>query len=167
MRKTIYQGKYITMSTETIANHIYERVTLRPGIKIIPIKNNKILFIKEYRQHEKSSRLKLVSGWVDKKNKSVLKIAKDELREEASYQAKKWSLFHTRQTPNQTIESHTDYFLAKGLTKLPQQKNPDNDIVEEVIFLTKNAIIKKLRQKKITWDDDIAVVLMYFESLSL
>ena len=48
MRKIIHGGKYLTMSTEDIDGHLYERVTLRPGVKVIAIQDNKFLFIKEY-----------------------------------------------------------------------------------------------------------------------
>jgi ADP-ribose pyrophosphatase len=164
MRKIIYQGEYLTMSTENIAGHIYERVALRPGVKILAIKNNKILFIKEYRTHEKSARWKLVSGWVDKKNKTTLEIAKEELREEASYRANNWRLFHQHNTPNQTIEQSVSYFLATDLKLLSKQKNPDSNIVEEITFLNKNEVIEKLQKKEIYWDEDMAVLLMYLEN---
>jgi hypothetical protein len=46
MRKIIHQGKYLTLSTENIQNHLYERATLRPGVKIIAIHQDKFLLIK-------------------------------------------------------------------------------------------------------------------------
>ena len=164
MRKIIYQGKYLTMSTEDIDGHIYERVTLRPGVKILAVQDDKILFIKEYRAHEKSARWKLVTGWVDKENKTTLQIAKEELQEEASYQAKNWELFYHLQTTGGTVEVDTSYFIAKDLQQLPPQNNPDNDIVQEKKFLTKQEIIQKMQQKEIIWEDDMAVVWMYFEN---
>ena len=149
------------MSTENIAGHIYERVTLKSGVKIIAIKNNKFLFIKEYRTHEKTSRLKLVSGWSDKPSKTTLEIAQEELREEACYKAKKWSLFHTSQNIGQTVEFPISYFVAEDLTLLAPQKNPDSDIVEEVVFLGHKELKEKLLDKKILWDEDVAVLLIY------
>ena len=166
MRKIIYRGKYLTMSTENIDGHIYERVTLRPGVKILAIQDDKILFIKEYRTHEKSARWKLVSGWIDKEDKTTLEIAQEELREETSYQANNWKLFHEYYTPNQTIEQRASYFLATDLKLLPKQKNPDSNVVEKIVFLNKNEIIKKLQKEEIYWDEDMAVVWMYFESLT-
>lgn len=76
MRKNVFEGKYLTMSTEDINGHIYERVNMRAGVRVVPVEDDKILFIKEYRQHEQKSRLKLIGGWVDKKDKTPLEIAK-------------------------------------------------------------------------------------------
>ncbi len=166
MRKTIYQGKYLTMSTEKINGHLYERVSIRSGVRVLPIKNGKVLFIREFRKHEGRARLKLIGGWVDKENLTSLEIAQEELREEVSYQAGNWEKFYTYQIPNGTIEEKVDYFIARDLTKLPSQHNPDNDIVEEIVFLDRAELIEKLKKKEILWDKDMAVVLMFFESLS-
>jgi 8-oxo-dGTP pyrophosphatase MutT (NUDIX family) len=161
MRKIIHQGKYLTLSTENIQNHLYERATLRPGVKIIAIHQDKFLLIKEYRLHEKKSCLKLVSGWQDKDNKTSLEIAQEELQEEAGYQADNWKLFHRHQTPNNTIEEKVDYFIATNLHRLSRHSNPDNDTVEEVLFLSKEELLQKIDTKQILWDTDTAVLLIY------
>ena len=129
------------------------------------LRNGKILFIREYRKHEQGSRLKLIGGWVDKKNKTSLEIAKEELSEEVSMKANNWELFYTYKTPNGTIEEKVDYFIASNLEELPPQKNPDSDIVEEIIFLSELELKEKLREKEILWDKDITVALMFFEKL--
>ncbi len=165
MRKIIFQGKYLTMSTEEINGHLYERVTMRSGVAVLPIKDNKILFIKEYRPHEKKSSLKLLGGWIDKKGMSPLQIAQEELREEISMKADKWKLFYEYNTKNHTIEETKAYFIAEDLQQLPPQKNPDNDIVEEIVFLDEEELKEKLLNKEILWDKDITVVLMFFEEL--
>ncbi len=165
MRKIIFQGKYLTMSTEEIDGHLYERVTMRAGVAVLPVKNNKILFIKEYRPHEKKSSLKLLGGWMDKKGMSPLQIAQEELREEISMKAGKWKLFYKYDTKNYTIEETKSYFIAEDLQQLPPQKNPDSDIVEEIVFLDKEELKEKLLNKEILWDKDITVALMLFERL--
>jgi len=163
MRKIIHRGKYLTMSTEEIDGHLYERVTMRPGVAVLPIKDDKVMFIKEYRTHEKRSSLKLISGWVDKENKTILEIAKEELKEEASMKAENWKLFYKYDTTNFTIEEKKSYFIAENLQKLPPQNNPDNDIVEEVIFLNEKEVKEKLLTKELLWSKDFLVVLMYFD----
>ena len=166
MRKIIYKGKYLTMSTEEIEGHVYERVSVRSGIRVLPAKDNKILFIKEFRKHEQGSRLKLIGGWVDKENKTPLEIAKEELREEVSMKASDWELFYTYEIPNGTIEEKVDYFIAKDLEELSPQENPDSDIVEEIMFLDKKEFKEKLQAKELRWDKDVTVALMLFENLS-
>ena len=163
MRKIIFQGKYLTLTVEEINGHLYERVRLRPGLKIIAENQGKFLFIKEFRTHEKAARWKLVSGWLDKEGKTPLEVAQEELREEVSYRANKWKLFYRRQTPNHTIELDTYYFVAQDLATLPPQTNPDSDRVEKIAWLTAEEIKQKLRQREIDWDEDMAVMLMYLE----
>lgn len=165
MKKIIYHGKYLKLSEENIAGHIYERVSIRNGIRILPMENNKIIFIKEYRKHENKSSIKLISGWIDKKSKSALTIAKEELKEEASMKAKYWETFYIYNTNNSTVEENITYFIAKELTKLKKQINPDHDIVEEIVALTELDLLKKLRAKEILWGKDITVVLMLFKKL--
>lgn len=160
MRTIVHQGHYLTLSTEEVDGHLYERVSMRSGVRVIPIQDKKILFIKEYRKHEKRSRLKLISGWVDKDHVSTLDIAKEELREEVSMEAGEWSLFHTHHTSNGTIEEHVDYFIAKELHGLPKQVNPDNDIVEEQIWLDQEEFVDRVRVREILWDKDVVVVWM-------
>ncbi|PID52412.1 MAG: hypothetical protein CR972_01865 [Candidatus Moraniibacteriota bacterium] len=163
MRKDVYKGKYITCSIEDIDGHLYERVTLCSGVRVLPVQDDgKILFIQEYRQHEKKSRLKLIGGWIDKNNMTALQVAQEELREEVSMKAKTWSLFYTNDTKNCTIEEHVDYFIARDIQRVSQQKNPDNDIVESVVYLDQRDVLKKLEQKELLWDKDMMVVLMFF-----
>jgi len=38
MRKIVYRGKYLAMFTEEIDGHIYERVSVCSGIRVLPIK---------------------------------------------------------------------------------------------------------------------------------
>ncbi len=167
MRKIIHQGKYLTMSTEEISGHLYERVIMRPGIAILPIKDDKIMFIKEYRPHEGTSSLRLLGGWIDKEGKTTLEIAQEELKEEASMKAEKWKLFYQYDTTNFTVEERKSYFVAENLQKLSPQQNPDNDTVEEIIFLNEKGVKEKLLTKELLWNKDFLVVLMYFEKRRL
>ena len=164
MREIVYRGKYLTMSLEKIGDNVYERVTLRSGIRVIPVdESGKVLFIREFRTHEKKSRLKLVGGWMDKEGLTSLEVAKEELREEVSLRARKWKLFHTHNTANATVEERVDYFVAEDLEKMEKQSNPDSDVVEEIIFLDRDGFLEKLKQKEIIWDKDVAVLFMFWE----
>ncbi len=165
MKRIIYTGNYLKLSEENINNHIYERVMIRNGVRVIPIKDNKILFIKEYKPHENKSSIKLISGWMDKEQKSPLLTAKEELIEEVSMQADKWNLFYKYDSTNSTVEETVFYFTAKKITTLEKQDNPDNDIVEEIIFLSEKDFVRKLEKKEIQWGKDIAVLFMLFRKI--
>lgn len=126
MRKNVYKGRYITVSEELIGDHVYERMELLPGVHILPIRDDKILLMNEYRSHEKGSRWKLVTGWCDKSEKTPLDHAKEELAEELGMQAETWVEFFDGSVPNATVNGNTKYFLCKDISELDEKiENPD------------------------------------------
>ncbi len=167
MKEIKYKGKYLQITEEDIDGHIYERVRLKSGVRILPVRDNKILFIKEYRPIEKKSSLKLISGWVDKADKTILEIAKEELKEEVSMEAEKWKEFYCRNTDNHTVENKVTYFIAEDVKELKEKvENPDNDIIEEVMWLDEKKFWELLEEDKIHWFSDNLVVAMLFKILN-
>ncbi len=134
MRRIVYQGNYITVSEEEISGHLYERVSLRDGVHIIPYDEEKgILLIREYRVHEKGERWKFVSGWVDKKGKSLLEHAKEELAEELGLQAGKWTLLYQEKNKNATCSTSLHVYLCEEISPLKEKsKNPDSGEILEM-----------------------------------
>lgn len=127
MQHKKYVGKYITVTEEDINGHTYERATLRPGVHVIPIQDNKILFMNESRIHENGSRWKLVSGWCDKVDLSPLDHAKEELAEELGMQADNWEMIYDTNAPGATLNPHTYYFTCSNVTHIQEHiHNPDH-----------------------------------------
>ena len=166
MKKIKYKGKFLELSEEYVNNKAYERVKLRPGVKVLPVKDNKILFIREFRVYEKHTSIKLISGWMDKEGKSPLEISKEELAEEASMEAEKWTEFHYMNTDNFTVENKVWYYIANNVKELKEKvKNPDHDIVEELLWLSEEEFWEMCDRQDIPWFSDNFVAAMLFRRL--
>ncbi len=161
MKKTTYQGKYIEVSEERYDDgHVYERASLRPGIRVFPIQNGKLLTIKEYRRHEGVVRWKFVGGWVDKEALTDLEIAKEELEEEVGMSAEKWEEFYHSDTPHATVNSATRFFIARGIQSIDAPKtNPDHDEIQETKWISLDELWELIDQKEMWWDRDAIVAL--------
>ncbi len=126
MEKMIYQGKFIQVSEEKIANNLWERVYLRDGVLIFPLDHNQnILMIEERRPHEKNPiRLKFVTGLIDD-GEEALETAKRELQEEIGLKPNKLEILFSKES-NGTVNNKFYQILATDLveSKLP---NPDGE----------------------------------------
>lgn len=161
MKQTVYEGKYIEVSEERIHNHVYERASLRPGVHVVPVQDNKVLLIQEERTHEDTPRWKVVSGWCDKDEKNPLAHAQEELAEEANMEAGYWEEVYQAIIPNATINPNARYFVCKDLTELSyQHPNPDENCeVLDKQWFSINEIFELLNRKEAWLDHSMAVVL--------
>jgi len=120
-----YEGKFIQVSEEVIDEKVFERVYIHDSMVIFPITNEgKILFIKEYRPHEKpNERWKPVTGFYE--SGDLTENVNRELQEEIGKIASKVELYF-KVKPSGTINSTTYFAIARDLTdsKLP---NPDGE----------------------------------------
>lgn len=163
MKEIKYQGKYLTITEEIINNHTYERVSLRPGVHVMPVDRNKILLMNEFRPHEKAARWKLVSGWVDKEHLSPLDHAKEELAEEVGMQAEEWQEVYNTIHPNGTVNANTYYFICKNITELEKKiENPDIGAkVHGYEWFDLDTIFEYLNAGKI-WPDDSTLAMIWY-----
>lgn len=164
MKETRYKGNYISVSEEIIDGHVYERALLRPGVHIIPYRDNgKILLMHESRPHETNPRWKLVSGWIDKEHKTALEHAIEELAEEVGHTAETWIQLPKMDDANFTVSFQADFFACRGLQKIEQPpENPDNGC--EVLgydWFSFDQIFDMLNDGKILKDNAILVALSY------
>jgi len=160
MKNIRYEGKYITLSEEVIGTHTYERITLRAGVNVIPVKDKKVLLIKEKRTHEDEPRWKVVSGWCDKDEKTPLSHAQEELAEEANMQAEHWEEVYTTNIPNATINPNVHYFTCFGLSELSYiHENPDSCIILEKKWFSFDELFELINTKQTWMDHSLMVVL--------
>lgn len=161
MKQTVYQGKYISVSEEKINSHTYERITLRAGVHVIPVRNERVLLIREERTHEDTPRWKVVSGWCDKEDKDPLAHAQEELAEEANMSAEHWEEVYQAVVPNATVNPNAWYYLCEGISELPyNHPNPDEgcEVLDKKWFSFEELF--ELINKKEAWlDHSMAVVL--------
>ncbi len=158
----MYQGKYIKITEEEIHGHTYERTSLLPNVHVLPIRDNKILLMNEYRTHEKSSRWKLISGWCDKENKKPLDHAQEELAEEVGMQAEYWEEFFDGSSENATVNYNTHYFVCKNISELPEKiESPDSGEVLDYDWFRLDQIFDMINQGKI-WPGASTMVAVWY-----
>lgn len=166
-KKVVYGGRYITVTEQTIGDHTYERMVLRPGVCVIPAKDGEILLIKEFRAHEKGARWKAVSGWMDKDGLDDLATAKEELAEEIGMASDKWEKLPRFDIEDKTINMETSYFIAHNPYQLKNPpKNPDHDEIEQVRWVSLRAYEIMLENGEMMWDRDALYILQTLKMLN-
>ena len=160
-RKTSYSGRYLTMSEEEIGGHVYERVTLRPGVKVIPCDDDgKVLLIREKKLNERAPRWKLISGWMDKAGKDALAVAQEELAEEAGMAAEEWQEYLHWDKTGFTIEQEQWFFICRGLSRLEDPpENPDQGTISEMMWVGMDELFGLVDNRDMLWDSDTMVVI--------
>ncbi len=150
METTVWEGRFIKVTTETILGDVWERAYLPHGVIIYPVTDEgKILFIREKRPHETPNvRIKPVTG-MREFHLSPAENAQKEMREEIGFKAQVLEEFWTYQVSG-TTNATTHYFLAKGLTPDPLP-NPDGDIIEAILPLTPEEVDAKIASEEIRW----------------
>lgn len=163
MKEIVYNGNYITTSEEIIDGHTYERAELIPNVHVLPIRDNKILLMKEFRAHEKGYRWKLVSGWCDKTGKSPLEHAQDELAEEVGMKAENWEELLYANVPNATVNLNTYYYICTDISKLQQPiENPDiHSTVLEYDWFSFDDIFRLINEKKM-WPGASSMMAVWY-----
>lgn len=164
MKETRYEGNYIQVSEEVIDGHTYERALLRPGVHVIPYRNDgKIMLMHESRAHETSPRWKLVSGWIDKDSKTDLEHAIEELAEEVGHTAQTWIKLPRMDDNNFTVSFQADFFVCTDLEKIENPPlNPDQGCtVLGYDWFTFDEIFDMMHDGKILKDNTILVALSY------
>ena len=158
--KTVYTGRFITVTEEPIGKFTYERAVMRPSVQVIPIVDNKILMIKEHRREEGLSRWKFVAGFLDKPGLSVEETAQEELMEEAGFVAGKLVKYHEH-TPKHTFIVPITFFLAFDL-KERKKLNPDGDVVEEIRTFSIDELHQRVLDGEFDFLHEASVILKLY-----
>jgi 8-oxo-dGTP pyrophosphatase MutT (NUDIX family) len=152
MEKTVYQGKVVCVTEETIDGITWERVYLPDGVIIFPItQEGKILLIKEKRPHETPNvRIKPVSGILEYSKGTPEENAQREMQEEIGFKAKSLNLLW-HQKASGTVNNNQYFFIATDLvpSKLP---NPDGEeTIIEVMAFSPQELYHLLQTEQIKW----------------
>ncbi len=113
-----YQGNYITVTKEVIDGHIFECMSLRAGVQVIPLRGQKILLINESRVHEHGCRCNIVSSWCDKQGRTTLDHATEKLAEEAGLAAADWEEIYNNNHPGAILNARTTFFVCRNVSEL-------------------------------------------------
>ena len=155
--KTVYSGKFITVTEEPIDGYVYERAVMRPSVQVIPVVDGKILMIRERRREENLSRWKFVSGFMDKPGLSEEEVAQEELMEEAGFSAGKLEKYHFHKCSHTFIIPIT-YFIARDL-KENKKHNPDGAVVEEVKAFSIEELFQRVLDGEFDFLHEASVIL--------
>lgn len=120
MEETLYEGRYLRVTTERRDNHEIERVYVRDGVSIIPLVSAdggyRIRCIREFDPVQQAVRTKLVSGWMED-GESPLACAQRELYEELGLHAREWHAYHTATFEGAVVKKQ--YFFIAVISDLP------------------------------------------------
>ena len=134
MIKTIYKGKRLKLVIYKNKNIEREIVFVPESVAIIPIKNNKILLVKQFR-YPFGYIWEIPAGKVEK-NENPLKTAKRELLEETGYKGKFKKIGKFIISPGYSNEV-MHFYLAYDIEKV---KEFDKKEIKEIRFFDINEV---------------------------
>ncbi len=159
----IYNGKIVKLNRNLVklpnGNLAFrEVVDHRPGICILPIINDEILFVKQFRAGTNQISIELPAGIVDE-NEEMIDAAMRELAEETGYSSTNITyLGNYYASPGFTNEL-VHLYLAEDL--FPKQLNPDEDEFIELIHLPLAEVLSLIETNQITDMKTVLLISLY------
>ncbi len=159
----LYDGKIVKLSrnlvelpNETLA--FREVVNHKQGVCIIPVLNDEIIFVKQYRSGAGKELLELPAGIVDE-NEATLDAALRELQEETKYSSTKITYLGAYYSSPGFTDELVHLYLAEDL--FPSNLELDEDEFIELSKYNKKQINRLLSSNTIT-DMKTALGLMFY-----
>ena len=167
----IYDGQVVKLRVDKVMlpnsqTSKREVITHQGGVAVIPVtKDNKILFVKQYRKPIESSLIEIPAGLIDAGEKPATTAVR-ELEEETGYTTKKLTFvtsFHP--SPGYTDELIHIYYTDE-LELLKEPVPGDEDEFVEVIELTLKEAKEYVKQQRIH-DAKTNYAVLYLESIGI
>lgn len=146
-RRTIYQGKMIRLIQEILkvgGRRMMRETIQHPGaVVIVPLlDHSRIVFVRQYRRAIRRELLELPAGTLERGERRDV-CARRELQEETGWRASRMHRIGQFYAAPGFISEQLTVFLAKGLTRVPAQPDPDEDV--RPVILTFHAALAKIR----------------------
>lgn len=161
----IYEGRILNLRVDTVElkNRKYSKreiVEHANAVTIIALKDDKIVFVRQYRKAVDKELLELPAGLIES-NELPKEAAQRELQEEIKYDAKNFEyLFDSYSSPGFTDEKMS-YFLATDLFSSPLQEDEGEDLnIEEY---TLEGALNMIEEGKIE-DSKTIIGLLYLKA---
>jgi ADP-ribose pyrophosphatase len=161
--KLLHAGRHFSFKRDEVqlsnGKQTYRDLVEHPGaVAIIPIIDDSLILVRQYRYAAKESLLELPAGTLEK-NEDPLKCAVRELQEETGYAATSWDgLFSCFLAPGYSNEI-IHFFTAKGLIKVGENPEYDEEICVEIHSFDK--VVQMIEVNKIRDAKTISGVLFY------
>lgn len=140
-----------------------EIVLHAPAASVLAVtEEGKALFVKQYRKAIEQAIYEIPAGLVDEGEDPLL-AAQRELGEETGYQAEEWEIIAEFYTSVGFCNEYLYVYGAKGLSKLEEALELDEDEFLEVVELTYEEAMEKYRSDQMP-DSKTVVGLMHWKS---
>ena len=164
--KLIYKGKILNLRLDEVILPNGKKTTREiiehgNSVAILPLIDDKILFVEQYRRPLDKALLEIPAGRLEK-GEDIEECAKRELEEETGYKAgsiKKLTCAYL--APGYSSEL-IHIFLAENLKKT--KPNPDEDEFIKTAILDKKEALKKIMNREITDSKTIIGILFYSQN---
>lgn len=170
-RKEIFHGKIIDVFVDEVqlpnGSQGKRELVFHPGgVAVIAItKENKMLFVKQFRKPLEALVLEIPAGKIDPgEGLKPLVTGQRELEEETGYQAKEWTLAAQMYLSPGFANEQLYIYHAKDLYKVPNPKPQDEDEVLEVYELTLEEAKQAMANREIC-DAKTIYAIQYWELL--
>jgi len=172
--KVIYQGRVATLKVDTALHpsgaHVQREVVEHPGgVTVCPILDDgRIVFVEQWRYPLKRTLLELPAGkldWYDGVPEDPLEAIKRELWEETGYEAKQWQEMTTVFTAPGFCNEKLWLFKAMELFNGNKTHQPSEHEWLDVILLTPQEAIEKIRCQEIVDAKTVTLLCLCFPAL--
>ena len=111
-------------------------------------KDDKFVFVRQYRHALGSVNFELCAGVVDDTDENPMAAAKRELWEETGYGGGEWEEFMTISANASAANNHTHCFIARGVEKIDEQHLEPTEMITVHLF-TFDEVFNMLKNNKI------------------
>lgn len=164
-RETIYEGKIITVQVDEVelpnGKHGKRELVRHPGaVAVLPIlKNGKILMVEQFRKPLERAIVEIPAGKLEKGEEPEL-TAKRELEEETGYQTESLEPLISFYTSPGFADEVIHLFVAKGLNKVENPLETDDDEFVNILEVTLEEAEKMVQTNQI-YDAKTAYAILY------
>ncbi|WP_196493698.1 NUDIX hydrolase [Ornithinibacillus caprae] len=165
----IFNGKVVNLQVDEVrlpnGKTSKRELIKHPGaVAVIPItKDNKIVFVEQYRKPLEKSLIEIPAGKLEPGEKPE-KTALRELEEETGYRSNQLDFVSSFYTSPGFADELMYIFITKEIEKVKDPLSPDEDEFVEIIELTLDEAIEYVQQQRIH-DAKTNYAILYLEML--
>ncbi len=164
----IYHGRIVKLNRNLVqlpnGKLVFREVVLHnEGVCILPVINNEIILVKQFRSGTNEFSLELPAGLVDK-NEEHKTAAIRELAEETGYSSSKITYFGGYYVSPGFTNERVHLYLAENL--YPKKLQQDNDEFIELIRMPLDQIIQLIKNNEITDMKTVLLITIYLNKIS-